>query len=201
MVLCRLPSTGACLTLPAALVTRQTDDWGRPAGGLREVLGTACTGLRQRESRGQELVQAVSPRGPGFQIALDDGGAGNAGLGMLCCVLAEYVELDRGVLAHPLAGSSASGFYPASSPLPKRRTPSSFLRDWRLRPCSMRCTERACRMPPLQLASGAPKAISLLCPASSCRLRPSILHSCSDLIRAGPACGSVNGTRPDVPHN
>lgn len=45
------------------------------------------------------LQQASGLRSAGFQIALDDVGAGNAGLEMLRCLTVDFVKIDRSVVA------------------------------------------------------------------------------------------------------
>jgi EAL domain-containing protein (putative c-di-GMP-specific phosphodiesterase class I) len=48
-------------------------------------------------------------RGLGFKIALDDVGAGNAGLELLCSVAVDFVKIDRSVIAKAGHDASALG--------------------------------------------------------------------------------------------
>ena len=48
-------------------------------------------------------------RGLGFRLALDDVGAGNAGLQMLSQVPVDFIKVDRGVVAQALADPTADG--------------------------------------------------------------------------------------------
>ncbi len=68
-----------------------------------ELTEHATTRLRQ-------VVREVSRlRGLGFRIALDDVGAGNAGLELLCNVEADFVKLDRSIVANAAHDRSAQG--------------------------------------------------------------------------------------------
>jgi diguanylate cyclase (GGDEF)-like protein len=68
-----------------------------------ELTEHATTRLRQ-------VVREISRlRELGFKIALDDVGAGNAGLELLCNVEADFVKLDRSIVANAAHDRSAQG--------------------------------------------------------------------------------------------
>jgi EAL domain-containing protein (putative c-di-GMP-specific phosphodiesterase class I) len=68
-----------------------------------ELTEHATTRLRQ-------VVREITRlRALGFKIALDDVGAGNAGLELLCNVDADFVKLDRSIVANAAHDRSALG--------------------------------------------------------------------------------------------
>ncbi len=68
-----------------------------------ELTEHATTRLRQ-------VVREVARlRALGFKIALDDVGAGNAGLELLCSVSADFVKIDRSVVVNAVHDASAHG--------------------------------------------------------------------------------------------
>ena len=75
----------------------------QPERVVLELTEHATTRLRQ-------VVREISRlRELGFKIALDDVGAGNAGLELLCNVAADFVKLDRSIVANAAHDRSAQG--------------------------------------------------------------------------------------------
>ena len=61
-------------------------------------------------SRLRHVVREVARlRELGFKIALDDVGAGNAGLELLCSVAVDFVKIDRSVVSNAAHDASALG--------------------------------------------------------------------------------------------
>ena len=61
-------------------------------------------------TRLRHVVREVARlRGLGFQIALDDVGAGNAGLELLCSAAVDFVKIDRSVISNAAHDASALG--------------------------------------------------------------------------------------------
>jgi diguanylate cyclase (GGDEF)-like protein len=74
-----------------------------PGRVVLELTEHATTRLRQ-------VVREITRlRGLGFKIALDDVGAGNAGLELLCSVEADFVKLDRSIVANAAHDRAALG--------------------------------------------------------------------------------------------
>ena len=75
----------------------------RPEQIVLELTEHATTRLRH-------VVREITRlRGLGFRIALDDVGAGNAGLELLCSVAVDFVKIDRSVIAKAGTDPSALG--------------------------------------------------------------------------------------------
>jgi len=75
----------------------------RPEQIVLELTEHATTRLRH-------VVREITRlRGLGFRIALDDVGAGNAGLELLCSVAVDFVKIDRSVIAKAGQDPSALG--------------------------------------------------------------------------------------------